>query len=358
MNIGLVFGGKSAEYEVSLLSAKSIYEKIDKKRHRVYLIGISPKGSVYFFEGDIDRVADGSWVENVSDAEVNFYSSNKKPGIYRGDQEVVLFDLFFPVMHGPFGEDGKIQGVFEVSGIPYVGCGVLASALTMDKEMSKRIFSLESIPQAKYAVLTVYDDKAEKIDEAESVIGYPCFVKPANMGSTIGISKAKNREELERAIEIAFCYDDKILVEEAVNAREIEVAVLGNQEKIMVSEIGEIIPSFEFYDYDAKYKSGDSKLLIPAPIHLEIADQIKLLARRAYKAVGAEGLSRVDFFVEKETGQIYINEINSMPGFTNISMYPKLWEHTGVSYEDLVQRLIDLALERTERKRAVIETQN
>lgn len=350
MNIGLIFGGRSAEYEISLLSAKSIYGRINKEYHDVYLIGISKKGEAYFFEGEIDRVADGRWIHDVSDAEVVFYSGGKKPGIYRKGKAVVFFDLFFPVMHGPFGEDGKIQGILELSGLPYVGCSVLASALTMDKELSKRIFALEDIRQAKYLAMSVCDNLEKKADEAEKRIGYPCFVKPANMGSTIGISKAKNRAELNRAIEYALRYDDKILVEEAINAREIEVAVLGNREEVSVSVVGEILPSFEFYDYDAKYNSGESKLLIPAPLNEDDSRHIQEIAKKAYLAVGAEGLSRVDFFMDKDTGTIYINEINSMPGFTTISMYPKLWEYTGMSYEKLVQRLMDLAIARKERE--------
>lgn len=350
MNIGLIFGGRSAEYEISLLSAKSIYEKIDKESHAVYLIGISKKGDAYLFEGSIERVADGRWIDEVSDAEVVFYGGGKKPGIYRNGEVIVLFDLFFPIMHGPFGEDGKIQGLLELSGLPYVGCSVLASALTMDKELSKRIFALEGIRQAKYLAMSVCDDLAKKAEEAEQSIGYPCFVKPANMGSTIGISKAKNRKELDQAIEAALLYDDKVLVEQAIHAREIEVAVLGNREDISVSVVGEILPSFEFYDYDAKYKSGESKLLIPAPLSKSESEHIRTIAEKAYLAVGAEGLSRVDFFMDKDTGAIYINEINSMPGFTTISMYPKLWEYTGVSYEQLVQRLMDLAIARKERE--------
>lgn len=354
MNIGLIFGGKSAEYEVSLMSAKSIYENIDKTINTVYLIGISREGRAYFYDGPIDKVADGSWIEEKSDAEVIFYSSAKKPGIYRGNENIVVFDLFFPVMHGPFGEDGKFQGLLELSNLPYVGCGVLASAITMDKELSKRIFAFMNLQQVQYISISKYDDFEKKTIEIEETISYPCFVKPANMGSTIGISKAKNRQELQLATKNAFLYDHKILVEKAVNAREIEVSVLGNIDKIEVSEVGEIISSEEFYNYEAKYKNGTSQLLIPAPLDNNTVKFIQHVAVQAYMAVGAEGLSRVDFFIDKENGEIFLNEINSMPGFTTISMYPKLWEHSGLSYTDLVIRLMDLAIERNNREKEKI----
>lgn len=350
MNIGLIFGGKSAEHEISLMSARSVYENIDKSAHRVYLIGISKEGKAFYFEGDIDKLQDGGWLSEVSDAEVVFYSNQRSPGLYSGEETIVLFDVFFPVMHGPFGEDGKVQGLLELSGLPYVGCGVLASAVSLDKEISKRLFAVEELCQVNYEPMLYFEDMEEKIRNVEAKIGYPCFVKPANMGSTIGISKARNEEELRQAIKTAFLYDEKLLIEEALDAREIEVSVLGNMEKAEVSVLGEIIPSFEFYDYEAKYRSGTSKLLIPADVAAEVSDEVKRMALTAYRAVGAEGLSRVDFFIDKKNGKVYINEINSMPGFTPISMYPKLWEKSGISYPRLIERLLELAFLRSERK--------
>lgn len=350
MNIALIFGGKSAEYEISLISAKSIYENIDRSLHTVYLIGISKEGEAFYFDGSIDKVADGSWLSEVSEAEIVFYDSRRKPGLYLGSERLAHFDLFFPVMHGPFGEDGKVQGLLELSGIPYVGCGVLASAVSMDKEISKRLFAAEGLCQVDYEPMLYFEDMEEKIRKVEERIGYPCFVKPANMGSTIGISKVRDQEELRLAMQTAFIYDEKLLIEQAVDAREIEVSVLGNIEQAVASAVGEIIPSFEFYDYEAKYKSGTSKLIIPADLDSEVSEKVRQIALTAYRAIGAEGLSRVDFFIDKRTGKIYINEINSMPGFTPISMYPKLWEYSGISYPELINRLIELGIRRKLRK--------
>lgn len=350
MNIGLIFGGKSAEYEVSLLSARSIYENIDKKQHTVYLIGVSKEGRAYYFDGSIEEVADGSWINRTSDAEVVFYSSKNPAGIYKDGRTIVCFDIFFPVMHGPFGEDGKFQGMLELSGLPYVGCGVLSSALSMDKDMAKRILSMAGICSVPYEMISSFESLEDKLQRIEVNIGYPCFIKPANMGSSVGISKAINRVQLHQAIQEAFLYDDKILVEKSIDARELEISVLGNRNDIRLSEVGEIIPAFEFYDYDAKYKDKTSQLLIPAPIGEEVSNQLKGIAQKAYQAIGAEGLSRIDFFMDKQTGVLYLNEINSMPGFTPISMYPKLWEYSGLSYDELIDHLMQLALERKRRE--------
>lgn len=351
MKIALLFGGKSAEYEVSLMSAKSIYENIDKELHEVYLIGIDNQGEFHYFDGDIKSVADGSWVYNVSDAEVVFCSSQKKPGIY-SDEINIVFDIVFPVLHGPFGEDGKLQGLLEISNLAYVGCPVLASAVAMDKDIAKKLFSFEGINQVPHITICSWDDMKQSMIDIEGKLGYPCFVKPANMGSSVGISKAKNRDGLKKALENAFLYDHKIVVEKGINAREIEVSILGNCDDIKVSCTGEIIPSDEFYDYDAKYKSNASKLIIPSDISIDDENQIKTMAQKAYKTINGEGLCRIDFFIDKDTNEIFLNEVNSMPGFTTISMYPKLWEKSGISYKELVERLICLAVERKEREDA------
>lgn len=240
----------------------------------------------------------------------------------------------------------------EISGIPYVGCPVLASAVGMDKDIAKKIFAYEGIKQVPHSTVFSWEDMDAKVKEIEEKLGYPCFIKPANMGSSVGINKARDRKSLHNAINTASLYDHKIIVEKGLNVREIEVSVLGSSNDVMVSCTGEIIPSDEFYDYDAKYKSNASKLIIPSQIDTAKENEIREIAKKAYIAIGGEGLSRIDFFIEKETNEIYLNEVNSMPGFTTISMYPKLWEKSGISYRDLVERLICLAVERKEREDA------
>ena len=349
MNIGLIFGGKSAEYEVSLQSAMHIYKRLNKDVHNIYLIGMDRDGFMHYFDGSIEEVSDGSWFDKKTLAEVILYSNKKKPGIYDNDKVIAELELVFPVLHGPYGEDGKLQGLLELSGIPYVGCSVLASANGMDKDMAKKIFSYEGINQVPHITCYSYEQAQEIVSRAEANLGYPCFIKPANMGSSVGISKAKDKQQLVLAMQKAFEYDHKIIIEKGVNAREIEVAVLGNCDNIRISVAGEIIPSDEFYDYDAKYKSNASQLIIPADLSFEADRQIQDMAYRAYKGLNAEGLCRIDFFVDKDTQKVYLNEVNSMPGFTSISMYPKLWENSGVSYENLLEELIDLAIQRHKR---------
>lgn len=349
MNIALMFGGKSAEYEVSQVSVTSIYKNLDHEKHNVYLIGIDKNGNVHHYDGPVEDVENGSWVEKVTSNRVVFYDNKLRPGIYEGARSIAEFDLFFPVLHGPYGEDGKLQGLLEMSKIPYVGCGVLASAVAMDKEIAKKIFSYESINQVPHIYFNIYDDINKKIILSEQSLGYPCFVKPANMGSSVGITKAVDKDTLRQAIDKAFKYDFKLVVEKGVDAREIEVSVLGNQNDIRVSCAGEIIPSDEFYDYDAKYKSNSSQLIIPADLNEDQNQKIKEMAKKAYKAINGEGLSRIDFFIDKKTDTIYLNEINTMPGFTSISMYPKLWENTGISYRELLEELIKLAVDRFNR---------
>lgn len=351
MNIALMFGGRSAEYEVSQISVTSIYKNLDHDLHDVYLIGIDKNGSVHHYDGPVESVENGSWVDKVTDNRVVFYDNKLKPGIYEEDQLIAGFDLFFPVLHGPYGEDGRLQGLLEMSNVPYVGCGVLASAAAMDKEIAKKIFSYEGINQVPHIYFDIYDEINDKVKLAEQELGYPCFVKPANMGSSVGITKAVDEKSLRVAIEKAFRYDYKLVVEKGIDAREIEVSVLGNQNDIRVSCAGEIIPSDEFYDYDAKYKSNSSQLIIPANIKEDQHQEIKDMAKRAYKAINAEGLSRIDFFIDKDTDTTYLNEINTMPGFTSISMYPKLWENTGIGYKELLEELIKLALDRFKRDR-------
>ena len=256
--------------------------------------------------------------------------------------------MVVPVLHGAWGEDGTIQGLLEMAQIPYVGCGVLASAVSMDKVFTKLIAKSVRIPQAKYLWVYKYDltEKREKImDQVEKKLGYPCFVKPSNAGSSVGISKAKNRDQLSAALDYAAGYDRKVIVEEAIDAREFECAVLGNEE-IMVSGMGEVLSAAEFYDYDAKYNNNESRTVIPAEIEEQKAEEMRRIARKIYRAVDGSGLARVDFFVDKHTGKVLFNELNTMPGFTPISMYPMLWEAAGMSNRELMDRFIELALTR------------
>jgi D-alanine-D-alanine ligase len=261
-------------------------------------------------------------------------------------------DVAFPILHGPYGEDGTVQGLLELAGIPYVGAGVAASAVGMDKLLFKDVMQAHDLPVVPYLAIKrkEWEQAPDKvISEAEAEIGYDCFVKPANLGSSVGISKAHNRAELRAALDEAAGYDRKLLVEKAVDGREIEVSVLGNDEPI-ASVPGEIVPCNEFYDYSAKYLDGESELLIPAPIPEETAASIRRLAIEAYQAIDCAGMARADFLLDRESGQVYINEVNTLPGFTPISMYPKLWEASGISYRELIDRLIQLALERHEDK--------
>lgn len=349
LKIAVLFGGKSGEHEISLISASSIIENMDAHKYDVYLIGITKQGHWRYYQGDVNKIKTGEW------------EMDSKPLIFPGDPSYRGFilaedpsktyevDMVFPVIHGPNGEDGTLQGLLELTGIPYVGCDVLSSSTGMDKVMAKAIFSAHGLPQGGYIGVSRHKFKGDQqgiIDEIEEGFTYPVFVKPANMGSSVGISKANNRDELIEALKVAGKYDEKIIVEEFIDGREIECAVLGNNDP-KASILGEILPSNEFYDYQAKYEDeGESKLLIPAPLSKGKSHEIRELAIRAYRALGCSGLSRVDFFLDKKTDMIYLNEVNTMPGFTQISMYPKLWEQTGIPYADLIDRLIELAKER------------
>ncbi|MGL5506829.1 MAG: D-alanine--D-alanine ligase [Paraclostridium sp.] len=347
LNIAIIFGGKSGEHEVSRVSASSIYTHIDKDKYNVHTIGITKEGRWMYYKGTAESIANGEW-ENLANkkVEINLIpSGDREIGIKFENGEFESIDVLFPVLHGPYGEDGTVQGVFEISGIPYVGCGVLASSVGMDKLICKKVFSQIGLPQVDYTYTTKWEfniDKNSELDKIESKLKYPIFVKPANLGSSVGISKASSRDELLFGIEEALKYDKRIVLEQGVNAREIEVAVLGNGD-VKASIVGEIIPAKDFYDYEDKYVNGASKLEIPASIDNTTMENIRKMAIEAFKGIDGSGLSRVDFFVEKSTGNIYINEINTLPGFTNISMYPKLWEATGLKYSDLIDKLIELA---------------
>lgn len=353
-NVVLLFGGISGEYEITLKSVTSIFNNIDKEKYDVSLIGITRDGEWIYCGKDIDSVKNDTWMNIYSDGEysvdINMIpQKNKSVGIYfNNSTEPVKIDVIVPVLHGPYGEDGKIQGLLEISQIPYVGCGVLASSVGMDKLICKKVFSQAGIPQVEYTYTTKFDfslDSEKELSRIEDTLNYPIFVKPANMGSSVGISKVNNKVELEKGILEALKYDVRIVLEEGRNVREIEVAVLGN-EVVNASIAGEIIPAKEFYDFDDKYVDGASSTQIPANISEELMFEIRMNAIKAFKSIDGKGLSRVDFFIDKETNEVFINEINTFPGFTNISMYPKMWEASGIEYCELIDELIKLAEER------------
>lgn len=341
ITVGIIFGGQSGEHEVSLMSSSNVIEALQSNEYNIVKIGITKDGKWTIYEGDVEKIRNGTWLKDKSKLIKDFSIFNHP--------KIKSIDIFFPVLHGPNGEDGTIQGLFQLLNKPFVGCGVLASAVGMDKIYSKILFENAGLPQGEYLSI-IRDDWNRKNEEIirkiEQKFCYPVFIKPANMGSSVGISKAHNKEELVKGINEATKFDRKILLEEYINCREIECAVLGNDDP-KASVLGEIIPSHEFYDYKAKYfDDGKSKLIIPAPLDKELTDKISEYAVTAFKAIDGSGLARVDFFVEKDTNNIYINEINTMPGFTNISMYPKLWELKGLSYKKLIEKLIDFGIKR------------
>jgi len=344
----VVFGGRSREHEVSLASARAIMEALRKDgRHEVVPVGITGEGR-WISSGDPmcelesrsrEMVGSGSPAEPDPPAK----TEEKIP------EALGTVDVVFPVLHGPYGEDGTIQGMLELAGIPYVGSGVLASAVGMDKLTMKKIFAHHGLPQVEWLGLTRKDwesDGEAWVRRVEATLGYPCFVKPANLGSSVGIGKATDAGELERALDEAAALDRRLIVEAGVDAREIEVSVLGN-ETAEVSVPGEIlIKKNEFYDYEAKYVEGGMELVVPAGIPEETAAELRRVARTAYEAIDAAGMARVDFFLERDSGRLLINEINTIPGFTPTSVYSRLWAASGLPYEDLLDRLIGLALER------------
>jgi D-alanine-D-alanine ligase len=358
LRLGLIFGGRSEEHEVSLASAQAVMSHLDPEKYDVVPIGITKNGT---------------WLLGVGPAQLQAAEQralHSKSGLaIEGGQAVTLtgdpavhglipiggqgnlhgggaLDVIFPVLHGPYGEDGKLQGLLEMANIPYVGSGVPGSAIGMDKEKSKIIF--RSVGLSVVADLVYRRSEWERdpfwiANEVEQKLGYPCFVKPVNMGSSIGINKAHNRAELEQAISEAAEYDRRIIIEEGINCRELECGVLGSEEPL-ASVVGEIVASNEFYDYNAKYVDNKSQIIIPANIPQESAEKIRRDAVRAFLALDLNGLARIDFFLDKDNGQIYINEVNTLPGFTEASMYAKLWEASGVSYGKLLNQLIELAL--------------
>lgn len=327
------------------MSSTSIINALDKERYEIIMIGITRQGAWKHYTGPAENIITGEWEKSAKTLEESKYNFLTTGENFPGEN----IDVVFPVLHGPMGEDGTIQGLFELAGIPYVGCGVLASALGMDKAYSKLLFGRAGLKQADYMVFmkqNLEEDSDGVISAIEKGFKYPVFVKPANLGSSVGITKAHNRGELEGALALAARYDRKIIVEEFIDGYEVECSVLGNDHP-KASVVGQILPSNEFYDYQAKYfDGGKSGLVIPADISPRATARVKQMAVEAFKAIGGSGLARVDFFVDKKTDEVYINEINTMPGFTKISMYPKLWDAAGLPYPQLLDTLIDLAIER------------
>lgn len=383
LRVGVLFGGRSGEHEISLLSAASVLQAIDQDKYEVVPIGITKSGQWvspaqaekllrgeslpeetgrHLRAGDPGATASAAVLakgEAVivppvpdSDSLVPFESKA------RAADHGINVDVIFPVLHGTFGEDGTIQGLLELADIPYVGAGVLGSAASMDKEIMKRLFTAAGLPIVKHVTILRNqweENQGKTVRAIESKLKYPLFAKPANLGSSVGISKAHNRKELAPAIELAAGYDRKIVIEQGVGgnkgkARELECSVLGNDEP-KASVVGEIVPAAEFYDYSAKYLDEGSQLIIPAKITKKQIKEVQEMAIRAFQAVDCSGLARVDFLMDPKSGKIYLNEINTMPGFTSISMYPKLWAASGLGYSQLIDRLLQLALQRHAEKR-------
>lgn len=338
IKIAVLFGGQSTEHEVSRVSAASVLRNLDQSKYDIVPIGITKDGKWFEYTGSAHNIENGEW---ESDEYYKIYEAQK-----------ILFnrevDVVFPVLHGLYGEDGTIQGLCKLLSLPCVGPGVMSSAVCMDKVYTKYLLERFEVKQADYVVVLACDYKEKKsklIEEIENKLGYAVFIKPSNSGSSVGITKAHNREELIAGLEEALKYDRKILVEKAINAREVEVAVLGNDRPVAAIP-GEIIPAKEFYDYEAKYKSEASRLLIPADLSEDKLEKIKETAVRVYRILDCAGMARVDFLVDKGTEDVYLNEVNTIPGFTKISMYPKMWQVSGKSYGTLLDELIQLALER------------
>ena len=347
LKLGVLFGGMSSEHDVSITSGTSVIKNLNKDKYEIYPIYIDKDGKWYEYSKKIDEI-------DILEVGEEVQELTPIINVFEYLQEC---DVIFPVLHGLYGEDGSIQGLLEILKKPYVGCKILSSSIGMDKVYAKLVFEKAGIQQAKYIYIKNQDDGYTYVDDnfnerkcsiselgalVEKNLKYPVFVKPSNSGSSVGIRKAHTENELHEALDYAAKYDRKILIEEEIKGREVECAVLGN-ESVEATCIGEILPAEEFYTFDAKYKDAESKVVIPAKIDTEISEKIRDNAIKAFKAIDGSGLSRVDFFIEEGTNRVIINEINTMPGFTQISMYPKLWEEMGLTYPELLDKLIELA---------------
>ncbi len=352
MKLAVLFGGISSEHDISCLSAASILRNLDKTKYEIYPVGITQEGQWYYCPAcDADRVENGEWERMADKVPALLPPDRSVHGLVLlrdGRTETIRLDCVFPVLHGAGGEDGTVQGLLELAGIPYVGCGVAACANSMDKSITKALIEPTGVRQAKYYLALRYDFErnAEGVvrTAADQLGSFPVFVKPCSQGSSVGVAKANDMLELAAGLTEAFKLDDKVLVEEFIDGHEVECAVLGNRNPI-ASTVGEIAATQEFYTFDAKYKDESSKLYIPAQITPQQIETVRQNALRVYAALGCRGLSRVDFFVTYEGGEVVFNELNSIPGFTSISMYPKLFDYEGIHYPELLDRLVTLALE-------------
>ena len=359
IRVGIIFGGRSGEHEVSFCSASSIIKAIDKDKYIIVPIGITKEGR-WISPQDSELALQSGKIEGKNTVILLNDSFSKSLVCIDNNQKLdkssalEKLDVIFPVLHGPYGEDGTVQGLLELANIPYVGAGVASSAISMDKDLMRTIFQQKGLPILKWITIKRKEwqkDKEKILSLIQNGFEYPLFVKPANLGSSVGITKVHKKEELEKAIDLASSYDRKILIEEGLEElREIECGVLGNDEP-QASVVGEVKPAGEFYDYDSKYIEEGTQLIIPADLPLGVSQEVQEIALRAFKAVDSAGMARVDFFVSKKENKIYLNEINTIPGFTFVSMYPRLWEASGIPYPELIDRLIQLALERHQDKK-------
>lgn len=339
--LAVIFGGRSDEHDISLMSASSVINALDREKFDIVYIGITKQGDWKLYDGPVSGIESGEWEKSADD--FNPWYIKK------------VADFAFPVLHGPNGEDGTIQGLFEMADIPYAGCGVLASSLTMDKLMAREVFRSRGLPVCEYAAVTkeeLNDDKwrlTEKI-ERELKGKYPVFVKPSNMGSSVGVSKVKCRDDMIYALSEAAKFDRRLIVEEGIDGREFETAVLGNA-RTEVATVGEIVPSAEFYDYTSKYfDGGKTEVIVPAKIEPDVYAEIRGIAAEAYRATDCAGFARVDFLYDNKRGKVYLNEINTIPGFTKFSMFPLLWQNVGMTYSGLLERIVGLGYERYNAK--------
>lgn len=353
IRVGIIFGGRSGEHEVSLRSAKSVMDAIDRDKYDVVPVGITKEGRWIAGGDPLKALTGGS--ESVTPAALlgepgdpTLKAIEPAGDATRTLTDIASVDVIFPVMHGPYGEDGTMQGLLELADVPYVGAGVVGSAVGMDKVIFKAVMQSYGIPVLPYQLVQRADwedDREAVLDRITAALDFPMFVKPANLGSSVGVSKATSRARLAEALDEAARYDRRLLVERGIPGREIEVSVMGNEHPI-ASLPGEVIPGDEFYSYDDKYINANAQLLIPAPIDDDLTERVRDLAVQSFTAIDAAGLARCDFLLDRETNELWMNEVNTIPGFTSISMYPKLWEATGIPYRELIDRLIQLALER------------
>jgi D-alanine-D-alanine ligase len=362
LRVGVIFGGRSGEHEVSLMSASSVISALDQDKYEVVMIGITKSGR--WLTGDVPAALQtgrdelGQPAALLPDPQSSGLLELDKVGSESSSmKEVARLDVIIPILHGTYGEDGTVQGLLELAGLPYVGAGVVGSAVGMDKAIFKSVMTAHGIPILPWSLVLRSELRQHRdvtINRLETTLNYPMFTKPANLGSSVGISKCNDRSELIEGLRKATKFDRRLVVEQGIDGRELEVSVLGNDEPI-ASVVGEVIPRREFYDYVAKYllepgSDDESELVIPADLPVELSEKVRSLANAAFCAIDCAGMARVDFLLDRDSGQLYINELNTIPGFTRISMYPKLWEATGLPYPELLDRLIDLALERYEIK--------